>query len=142
MIPLPKALAGTGEYGRGRLVTLVRLLGAAPGLVAYTRTLRRHVNRWRPDVLLANGMKAHVVSSWVRGTARLVWHVHDYLGTRPVSAALFRRFATRASVIVVNSKSVADDIHRVLGGTGRVEVLYNAVDGSRFYSNRAGPRSR
>jgi glycosyltransferase involved in cell wall biosynthesis len=32
----------------------------------------------------------------------------------------------------VNSKSVADDINRVLGGTGRVEVLYNAVDWSRF----------
>ena len=132
VVTLPKVLAETGEFGRGRLLTLVRLVAAAPGLFGYTRTLGRNIERWRPDVLLANGLKAQIVSSWVRGKARLVWHVHDYLTTRPVSAALFRRFAGRASVIVVNSKSVAADIRTVLGEAGRVEVLYNAVDDTRF----------
>jgi glycosyltransferase involved in cell wall biosynthesis len=132
VMPLPRLLAETGEYGRHPAMTVLRLLAATPGLVAYAIGLRRRVRRWQPDVLHANGLKAHIVAAWVAGKSRVVWHVHDYLGSRAISAALFRRFAPKATVIVANSRSVAADVKTLLGSGDRIEVLYNAVDGQRF----------
>ncbi len=104
-----------------------------PGLIGYTRRLRRHVRLWQPDLVHANGLKGHILSAWVvSGRMRLLWHVHDYVSPRAISAALFRRFSTRADTIVANSKSVAADVESVLGGDRIVKVLHNGIDNARF----------
>jgi len=82
----------------------------------------------------ANGLKAHVLAAWASPrSARVVWHVHDYVSTRRVSSVLLRRHAGRAAVVVANSHDVAADVRTVLGARVRVEVVHNGVDTLRFH---------
>ncbi len=63
---------------------------------------------------------------------RLVWHLHDYVQSRPLTATLLRRLARRADAIVANSDSVRQDASAALGTGREVRRIYNAVDGGRF----------
>ena len=133
VVALPHRFASTGEYGRHPLATACRLVASIPAPIGCTRRLRRHVRQWQPDLVHANGLKGHILSAWVvSGKMRLLWHVHDYVSPRAISAALFRRFSARADTIVANSRSVAADVERVLGGERSVRVLHNGIDNARF----------
>jgi glycosyltransferase involved in cell wall biosynthesis len=138
VLPMPAALAGTGEYGRHSVATLLRLTRAAAGTVRFARALRATVAAWHPDIVHTNGIKAHVLGRWVKGHGRLVWHVHDYLSPRPVSKRLLRESAQAAAAVVANSRSVAADLKAVLPDASRVEVIYNGIDVNRFRTD--GPR--
>ena len=78
-------------------------------------------------------MKAHVLGAWAapRGVP-VVWHLHDYLGSRPVMARLLRWSARRTVRGVAVSRSVAADAARVLGPKVPVVAVYNAADLDRF----------
>jgi glycosyltransferase involved in cell wall biosynthesis len=133
VMPLPRAFAGTGEFGRGAAATAAALVAAAPPLVPYVARLRRTLRDWAPDVVHANGLKADVLAAVARPRgARLVWHVHDYVSTRGVSARLLRLCAPRVQVVAANSRSVARDVRRVLNARARVDAVLNAVDAGRF----------
>ena len=133
VLPMPRGLAGVGESGGSTAATLARLAAGAWPLPSYTRRLRAHLSAWSPDIVHANGLKAHVLAAWASPrSARLVWHVHDYVSSRPVSSVLLRRHAHRAAVVVANSHDVAADIRIALGAHIRIEVVHNGVDTQRF----------
>jgi len=78
-----------------------------------------------------------LLSLWTRPLGvPVIWHIHDYAGTRPVMRKLLRWHSRHCSLILVNSKSVSDDIRRVCS-TRPVVLLYNAVDLEEF-SPRGG----
>jgi glycosyltransferase involved in cell wall biosynthesis len=62
----------------------------------------------------------------------VVWHLHDYPDTRPMSAALLRMNAPRCAAIVANSASVAEHARRLLPAPS-VHAIHNAVDLDRFH---------
>ncbi len=139
VVPLPDALArlgeagvAAGEVGAGRLVG--RLGSAASALHAYTADLAATLGAVRPDLIHTNGLKMHLVAA--RAAARpgpaIVWHLHDYLGPRPLTAALLRWHRSRCAAVVANSESVAADAREMLGGTLAVSAVPNAVDVDRF----------
>jgi glycosyltransferase involved in cell wall biosynthesis len=110
-----------------------------PGLLTYKRELARYLAARRADVVHANGVKAHVLAAWARsGSARVVWHVHDYLSPRRVSSGLLRILKTRVSGVIANSGSVADDVRAALGAGLPVHVVPNGIDANRFTT--VGPR--
>ena len=86
-------------------------------------------------------MKAHVLSAWSspRGLP-LVWHLHDFLGSRAVMGRLLRVAARGRPTItgVAVSRAVEQDASRVLSGRASVRSAYNAVDLERF--SPEGPR--
>src|ERR671913_173564 len=128
------SIAGVGESGGSTAATLARLAAGAWPLPSYTRRLRAHLSAWSPDIVHANGLKAHVLAAWASPrSARVVWHVHDYVSTRRISSVLLRRHARRAAVVVANSHDVAADVRTVLGARVRVEVVHNGVDAQRFH---------
>jgi glycosyltransferase involved in cell wall biosynthesis len=136
VLPLPPALLRLGDSSlRGRDWALANLARQSPtavaGTLGYVRRLRGLLRQLRPDVVHSNGMKAHVLSSLaaLRGT-RVVWHLRDYLGERPLMRWLLRA-VPRPAVVVANSRSVADDARRLLPGVS-VEVVLNAVNTDRF----------
>lgn len=131
-LPVPEVFAAAGETGRGRAATLLQLTKAARPLATYARELQREIRRWRPDVVHSNGVKTHVLGAWCRGDAPLVWHAHDYLSSRSVSARLLRHYRNRPAAVLANSRSVADDAVRLLGGASRVDTVYNPIDSNRF----------
>jgi glycosyltransferase involved in cell wall biosynthesis len=140
-VPMPVSLSRLGDWGltgRGSSALALRLLRAAADLPAYEGRLRDVLSAIGPDVLHTNGFKAHIVGARARGLFRgLVWHVHEYVGNRPMTRRLVSRYARRASVIVANSESVAADVRLVAGAHADVRVIYNAVDLGRF--SAAGP---
>lgn len=95
VLPMPSSLARLGESGlrsMRRGAAGVRLVRAALDLPAYERQLRAVMENVRPDVLHSNGFKAHVLASRAR-RSRVLWHVHEYISTRPFTRRLLRHYA-------------------------------------------------
>lgn len=134
--PFPPRFARIGETGhtRGGTAGLVlTLLAAAPGIAAYQRTLRASLVASSPDVLHVHGFKMQVLGALsMPPRASLVWHLHDYVSARPVSARLLRRLAPRVSLMLANSDSVGADMRRVCGTRVPIVTIYNGVDLDRF----------
>ena len=133
VVAMPEAMARLGEYRTGRRWTLPwRMLQALPAGLLYHRRLRRQISRLKPDVLHSNGFKMHLLSLWSRpdGTP-VLWHIHDFVGSRPVMARLLSRFAPRCSAAVTNSEHVRNDL-RALCPNLAATTVFNAVDLDEF----------
>jgi len=138
-VPFGAALSRVGEFGAG-LATRAgygpfawSLARAALPVAAYVPRLRRSIQAFGPDLLHTNGLKMDLLGAWAcpPGTA-VIWHVHDYIGSRPFTARLLRWNARRCDAVVANSHSVADDARAALGGRVPVIPVHNAVDLQRF----------
>jgi glycosyltransferase involved in cell wall biosynthesis len=101
-------------------------------IAAYLGRMRAAIREFAPDVLHTNGLKMHLLGAQVRLRSELVWHLHDYLGPRPMSASLLRWRRSRCAAIVANSASVADDVRRAMMDGVKVFAVHNAVDLTRF----------
>jgi glycosyltransferase involved in cell wall biosynthesis len=150
--PMPESLAQIGDAGVdgpagtqvGRSSLAASLGRAASPTVLYARSLRRKINAISPTVIHTNGFKMHLLGAWAAGAKTpVIWHVHDYVRTRPVMARLMRLEAHRCAAAIANSNSVADDLRAVCpdpSGAGRrarhrhfdITTVYNAVNLDRF----------
>jgi glycosyltransferase involved in cell wall biosynthesis len=144
VLPLPRQVARLGDAGLGlgqrqawggaaRLNLITRGPAAAIATGNYLTRLRRWIRDEAPDTIQTNGMKAHLLGTWAAPRhVPIVWHLHDYLGLRPVMGLLLR-WTSRAGVSAVAvSDSVAEDAARVLGPKVPVRPIYNAVDLDHF----------
>jgi glycosyltransferase involved in cell wall biosynthesis len=144
LLPFPPALARLGErsYGGGawsQAVVGVRGTQALLPVGRYASHLRALVRELAPDVIHSNGLKMHVLAAWTKPAgAALVWHLHDYVARRPLSAMVLERYAPRCSLAIANSKSVADDFLTLGGALPPVRTVWNAVPLERFSPD--GPR--
>ncbi|MGH7987623.1 MAG: glycosyltransferase family 4 protein [Candidatus Binataceae bacterium] len=147
VIAFPPALATLGDAGAGGpagaqigwLAMGARFGAAAYSLRGYLKKLRGAIITAAPDVVHSNGFKMHLLA--VRAappSTPVLWHVHDYVGMRPVMSRLMKSHARRCAAVVANSASVACDAHASLGGRTPVFTLRNAIDLARF--RPAGPR--
>lgn len=130
VLPIPAVLAKLGDSsGKG---TGAKLWGAAAA-IRYARQLNRMLRSERPDLVHSTGFKMHVLSAWAcpRGIP-LIWHIHDYVGSRPLMSRLLRWHAGRCATAIVNSRSVAEEVRAALGEKLRVDCIYNAIDLNRF----------
>ena len=137
--PASVARLGDSPVGRagGRIGWALRLAAglfrATPPSVAYLWRLRRALRDEAPDVVHTNGLKMHLLCALAAPrAASVVWHVHDYVTTRPVMARALRVCARRVAAVVANSESVAEDVRRLLGARVPVHTVYNGVDLARF----------
>jgi glycosyltransferase involved in cell wall biosynthesis len=101
-------------------------------LPRYLGRLRRAIRSFAPDIIHTNGLKMHVLAGWATPSIPVVWHLHDYLGSRPLTTALLRRSTSHCAAIVANSMSVANDAREAIGRGVKVVPIYNAVDLDRF----------
>ena len=141
VLPFPPALARFGDAGAGgpagrtlsRAALLRRASLSAPAALLYARRLRRALLKSAPDIVHASGFKMQALSALARvGGASLIWHLHDYVGSRPVAARLLKRLSVACDAMVANSRSVAEDARKVFGKRAPVTHVYNAVDLARF----------
>lgn len=146
LLSLPHGLARLGDSGdrdaESRWSRGGRLVGQGAALalagVDYLRRLRRLIKADAPDLIQTNGMKAHVLAAWAAPQRLpIVWHLHDYLGSRPVMARLLKQAARRRVAAVAVSQSVARDAEQTLGARASIRTIYNAVDLERFTPNPA-----
>ncbi len=138
LLPLPERLSALGDSGlRGQgaraLWGLARGLAPVPGLLAgYLHALRREVQALRPHLLHSNGIKTHLLSPATVGlpVAR-VWHIHDFIGERPLVRRALQGLRPLATAAIANSRAVGTDAREVLGSVP-IHVVYNGVDVERF----------
>jgi glycosyltransferase involved in cell wall biosynthesis len=130
VVPMPAGLAATGESG-GVLGGLARGPLLAIAAWRYARRLRGAVDEAHGDVVHSNGLKTHLLLAIARPAAPVVWHLHDFLAGRPVTARLLRWARRRASRAIAISRAVAADAGAVLPGLP-IDTVMNAVDVERF----------
>src|SRR2546428_3648957 len=108
VVAFPRALGRLGDAPRDRrhlgFAAGTRAFAAIPSLVVYAMRLRATLRRLAPDVVHANGLKMDVLSG-LAAPRRLpiVWHLHDFVGRRPLARRLLRALVGRAAAIVANS---------------------------------------
>lgn len=138
VLPMPVGVAGLGDAGAtgmGRTLALMaRGASAASAALGYRARLAARLRGERPDVVQSNGMKMHLLAAWAspRGVP-VVWHLHDYPGSRPAMARLLRASARRGVEVVAVSESVAIDARATLRGRVPVRAIHNGVDIERFH---------
>jgi glycosyltransferase involved in cell wall biosynthesis len=138
VVPMPRSVASLGEWGgrRRALGLLSSVATAASDLRVYQRQFSDALGAIDPDVVHTNGFKAHVVAARMSTRARRLWHIHEYVSSRPVTRRLLRRYGSRPDLVVANSLSVANDVTCVVKGRlqGPVRVIHNGVDLDRFHT--------
>jgi glycosyltransferase involved in cell wall biosynthesis len=139
-VPLPAPFERIGEAGVrgrawGRLGLAAQLAGAAFPLAAFVHRLRRVIAAFGPDVVHTHSLKMHVPAAWAAGRAACVWHLHDYVSRRPISAKLLGWNASLCDAAVAPSKSAAVDAQSVLNRP--VQAVANGIDLERFTESGA-----
>jgi glycosyltransferase involved in cell wall biosynthesis len=131
--PFPRELARLGDSGGAGLQALWSCLKAVAGTLGYASHLRRALAELEPDIVHTNGFKMHVLGAWShpRNTP-VIWHVRDYVSTRPLMKQLLRWHAGRVAAAIGNSNSVANDIQTVCGPELETLAIYNAIDLQRY----------
>jgi glycosyltransferase involved in cell wall biosynthesis len=136
-LPLPADLGELGDSpARGAKSLVWRSVARLPALASFVGRLRAAVTRFAPTLVHSNGIKTHLLSRCaVPAGVPVVWHVHDFYGSRPAAGWLLRRARSRVRAGIAVSRAVAADARRVLPGV-RVDVVPNAVDLDHFSPGR------
>ena len=139
VLPMPQSLARLGDSAmRGpapiaRLSMAASMVGAAVATNRYTAMLAREIEQFAPTLIHTNGFKMHVIGAWAaRRKTPVIWHIHDYVGARPVMSRLMRMQAGRCAAAIANSDSVRREFARVCGDRIETTTVYNAVDLDQF----------
>ena len=106
-------------------------LTGLPAAVRYVRRLRQALAAIRPAIVHSNGVKTHLASAAAQADAKVVWHVHDFLTTRPLTARLLSLAGRSVGGVIAVSDAVAADTRQLLPGRPVVAVP-NAIDLDRF----------
>ena len=141
-LPFPVSVAALGDSptasdGSGSRA-LIRTALAAPDVFRYARSLRQLLHDFGPSVVHSNGAKMHLLSALAcHGVAPIIWHLHDFIGSRPFMRVALKQLSARCSAIIANSESVAEDARLSIRGSMPTHTVLNAVNLDRF--NPLGP---
>ena len=137
VLPFPASLARLGDSkpSSGPLAQVAlgaRLAGSAYAARDYSRKLARLIQGFAPDVLHSNSLKMHLLGAWAtHPRPPIIWHLHDYLSSRPFMSKALRFYRRRCAAVLANSDGVRDDARSVLADDPddpEVSTLYNAID--------------
>jgi glycosyltransferase involved in cell wall biosynthesis len=133
-VSLPDNLLRLGDFG-GSASMLDLLARPAAHPLETTRAIRAFsaaIAAFRPSVVHSNGIKTHLLSGLVGpGSAKLVWHVRDFMGSRRIVRTLAPPLSSHVSAAFAISRAVEKDLRSVLPDVP-VAVVYNAVDLEHF----------
>lgn len=131
LAPFPRTLARLGDTG-GRVARILALLQALPATGLYAIRLAKILRSIQASIIHSNGLKMHLLAAWARPRRTpLVWHIHDYVRSRPMMSRLLRRSSGACTAAIANSKSVAADLSQLMPAL-RIVPIYNAIDLQRF----------
>ena len=127
----------SGRFAATRFATTKDLALSALPAWGYKRRLARVIRTFAPDVIHTNGFKMHVLGAMASNGRPVLWHVRDFVSTRPVMARLLRQVAGAKTMVVANSNAVAEDVRKVLDQgvpdkRNRVRTIHNAIDLKQF----------
>lgn len=131
-VPPPASLSEFGD-SFATATSLARRIGPmALAFPAFFRRFSKTISELLPQVIHSHGIKTHVLAALLPRRAAVVWHLHDYVGLRPVASRLLSLLARRCDLVVAVSESVAEDARRWFPARVPVVVVHNPVDETRF----------
>ncbi|NDJ16223.1 glycosyltransferase family 4 protein [Myxacorys almedinensis] len=146
-LPLPESVSRLGDSrlkpkgttGAKFLQTLAAKLGfiihagqALPALLRYLTQVRQIIKSMQPALIHSNSIKTHLILALLGHIdAPILWHIHDFYGSRPVVATAMRWAKRSATGAIAISKSVAAEANHVLHPLP-ISVIYNAIDLQKF----------
>ncbi len=128
----PAKMAALGDSFASAGSVLLRMLPVLAASPAFLRRFSRAVSALAPDLVHSHGIKTHVLAALLPSRTPIVWHLHDYLSLRSVSARLLALLSRRCSLAIAVSESVAADARRCLPGHLDVRVVHNSVNTETF----------
>jgi len=128
----PASLAALGDSFASAGSVLLKMLPVLAGSPAFLRRFSRALAALTPDLVHSHGIKTHVLGALLASRAPVVWHIHDYLTLRSVSARLLSLLSRRCSLAIAVSESVAADARRCLPTHVEVRVVHNSVNTESF----------
>ena len=128
----PASLAALGDSFASAGNVMLRMLPVLAGSPAFIRRFSRALAACSPDLVHSHGIKTHVLGALLPSRAPVIWHIHDYLSLRSVSARLLALLSRRCSLAIAVSESVATDARRCLPDHLEVRVVHNSVDTDAF----------
>ncbi len=116
----------------GRLTLLFRVVKVLPSVAQYLGEFRQAIREINPDIIHSNGIKTHLLTA-LAGLmdVPVVWHIHDFYGSRPLMARALRLLSKGATLGIAISEAVAQDARATLRRLP-IEVIYNSVDVNYF----------
>ncbi len=139
VLKLPEKLNQLGDSalkGNSRATAILALLWRSgtilPALWQYQGEFRRVLRDLDPDLIHSNGIKTHLLRALAGSMGvPVVWHIHDFYGSRPLMARALRWASSSAAAGIAISEAVARDARATLPHLP-IEVIYNAIDVSYF----------
>lgn len=134
-LPMPEAFKALGDWGvRSKVALLQQVARAVPAALRYRAALGNKLRALDPAVVQTNGFKMHVMGSLAcPATARLIWHLHDFVSNRVAMKNLLRWLSGRPAAVVAISESVAKDLVHVIRNSGKVRIIWNSVSLERSF---------
>jgi glycosyltransferase involved in cell wall biosynthesis len=137
VLPYPDRVANLGDSGAGGFLARIKLIFslffALPAILNYRRQLRGHLAEMAPDAVHTNGFKMHLFGAMALPPgARLIWHIHDFVRSRPLVRRILARYSAVPSAYIAVSRSVAADLHPVVKNPERIHTVLNAIDLRHF----------
>jgi glycosyltransferase involved in cell wall biosynthesis len=130
------SLLGDSKPSSGPLAQIAlgaRLARSAFVARKYSHELSNRIREFAPDLVHSNSLKMHLLGTWGQGPRPpIIWHLHDYLSSRPFMSKALRFQRRRCAAVLANSDGVRDDARSALHGGPEVSTLYNAIDVSEF----------
>ncbi|MEH2160645.1 MAG: glycosyltransferase family 4 protein [Nostoc sp.] len=113
-------------------ILLLRIVTILTSIWKYLREFRRSLRELKPDLIHSNGIKTHILTTLVgvKGVP-IVWHIHDFYGSRPLIAQVLKWLSDRATLGIAISQAVAQDARTTLPHLP-IKVIYNAIDVNYF----------
>ena len=116
----------------GRLTLLFRVVKVLPSVAQYLGEFRQAIRKINPNLIHSNGIKTHLLTALAGSMdVPVVWHIHDFYGSRPLMARALRWLSKGATLGIAISEAVAQDARATLPRLP-IEVIYNSVDVNYF----------
>ena len=148
VLQLPEQVNQLGDSAlKGKQSTAVfsllwQVATTLPAIAQYVMEFRRSIREISPDLIHSNGIKTHLLTALAgKMGIPVVWHIHDFYGSRPLMARVLRWMSGNAALGIAISEAVATDARATLPGLP-IQVVYNAVDATYFcpLPNSPSPR--
>lgn len=138
VLPFPRTLRELGDSGASiDIRSISRLIAGSVAAASYLLRLAGVIRKLQPTVIHSNSLKMHVLAALTKPHgAKLVWHMHDYLSSRPLMRRVLPLLSSRAEALVAVSENVAEDLKSIIRDRS-VTVIHNSVDLDQF-----SPRGR
>jgi glycosyltransferase involved in cell wall biosynthesis len=138
LLPLPRELVVFGDSAWNTTANRAKwgLVRSTPRVGwatwAYVKKLSALLNTLEPDVVHSNGIKCHLLAGLAaRRRWPVIWHIRDFLSSRPLVNRLVRWAAPRAGGCIAISRAVERDVRAVVGALP-VELVPNGIDTDYF----------